>query len=50
MKADFLHKVAINKIENLGNENLTIENVNVSDPNNPAKLIEVKLIKFTIAE
>ena len=41
---------SINKIENLGNENLTIENVNVSDPNNPAKLIEVKLIKFTIAE
>ena len=38
---------SINKIENLGNENLTIENVNVSDPNNPAKLIEVKLIKFT---
>ena len=35
---------SINKIENLGNENLTIENVNVSDPNNPAKLIEVKLI------
>ena len=41
---------SINKIENLGNENLTIENVNVSDPNNPAKLIEVKVIKFTIAE
>ena len=41
---------SINKIENLGNENLTIENVNVSDPNNPATLIEVKLIKFTIAE
>ena len=41
---------SVNKIENLGNENLTIENVNVSDPNNPAKLIEVKLIKFTIAE
>ena len=41
---------SINKIENLGNENLTIENVNVSDPNNPAKLIEVKLIKFAIAE
>lgn len=41
---------SIKKIENLGNENLTIENVNVSDPNNPAKLIEVKLIKFIIAE
>ncbi|EMY3555004.1 NgoPII family restriction endonuclease [Flavobacterium psychrophilum] len=41
---------SINKIENLGNENLTIENVNVRDPNNPANLIEVKLIKFIIAE
>lgn len=41
---------SISKIENLGNENLTIENVNVCDPNNPAKLIEVKLIKFIIAE
>ena len=39
---------SINKIENLGNENLTIENVNVHDPNNPANLIEVKLIKFII--
>jgi hypothetical protein len=41
---------SIKKIENLGNKNLTIENVNVSDPNNPANLIEVKLIKFIIAE
>jgi len=41
---------SINKIENLGNHNLTIENVNVHDPNNPANLIEVKLIKFIIAE
>lgn len=39
---------SIKKIENLGNENLTIENVNVHDPNNPANLIEVKLIKFII--
>ncbi len=39
---------SIKNIENLGNENLTIENVNVSDPNNPAKLIEVKLIKFIV--
>lgn len=41
---------SIKKIENLGNQNLTIENVNVRDPNNPANLIEVKLIKFIIAE
>lgn len=41
---------SIKKIENLGNHNLTIENVNVHDPNNPANLIEVKLIKFIIAE
>lgn len=39
---------SINKIENLGNKDLTIENVNVCDPNNPAKLIDVKLIKFII--
>ncbi len=41
---------SIKKIENLGNQNLTIENVNVRDPNNPANLIEVKLIKFIIVE
>lgn len=41
---------SIKKIENLGNQNLTIENVKVRDPNNPANLIEVKLIKFIIAE
>ena len=39
---------SIKKIENLGNEYLNIENVTVHDPNNPAKLIEVKLIKFII--
>jgi hypothetical protein len=41
---------SIKKIENLGNQKLTIENVNVRDPNNPANLIEVKLIRFIIAE
>lgn len=39
---------SIKKIENLGNEYLNIENVTVHDPNNPAKLIEVKWIKFII--
>lgn len=39
---------SIKRIENLCNPNLTIENVNVRDPNNPANLIEVKLIKFII--
>jgi hypothetical protein len=38
------------KIENLNNQKLTIENVKAKDPNNPAKLIEVKLIKFRITE
>lgn len=41
---------SIKKIENLANQNLRIENVNVRDPNNPANLIEVKIIKFIIAE
>ena len=39
---------SIKKIESLINENFTIENTNVKDPNNPAKLIEVKLIKFIL--
>lgn len=39
---------SIKRIENLGNQNLTIEDVNVRDPNNPANLIAVKLIKFII--
>lgn len=38
---------SIKKIESLINNNFTIEDTNVKDPNNPAKLIEVKLIKFT---
>ncbi|MDD2192245.1 MAG: NgoPII family restriction endonuclease [Bacteroidales bacterium] len=36
------------KIENLGNSTLTISNVKVKDPNNPAKLIDAKLIVFKI--
>ncbi len=40
--------ISIKKIEDLKLENFTIENTNVQDPNNPAKLIEVKLIKFII--
>lgn len=39
---------SIRSIENLGNENLTLEDVSVRDPNNPANLIAVKLIKFII--
>lgn len=35
-----------NRIENLGNENLTINNVRVKDPNNPANLLDAKLIVF----
>ena len=41
---------SIKKIENLCNQNFTIENINVRDPNNPANLIEAKLIKFIIPE
>lgn len=36
------------RIENSGNPNLTISDVQVKDPNNPAKLIESKLIVFKI--
>lgn len=38
------------KLETLGNPNLTIENVKVKDPNNPANLIEAKLIIFKLTE
>ena len=38
------------KIETLENPNLTIQNVQVKDPNNPAKLIEAKLIVFKLSE
>lgn len=41
---------SINKIEKLGNENLIIKNIQVKDPNNPANLIEAKLIVFTVTE
>ena len=35
-----------NRIEKLGNPNLTINNVKVKDPNNPANLFDAKLILF----
>lgn len=35
-----------NRIENLGNPNLTISDVKVKDPNNPANLIDGKLIVY----
>ena len=38
------------KLETLGNPNLTIENAQVKDPNNPAKLINAKLIVFKLTE
>lgn len=37
-----------NRIENLGNPNLEISDVQVKDPNNPANLIDGKLIVFKI--
>jgi len=36
-----------NRIENIGNPNLKITNVKVNDPNNPASLIDAKLIVLT---
>jgi hypothetical protein len=38
-----------NRIENLGNPNLSISDVQVKDPNNPANLIDGKLIVSRIA-
>jgi hypothetical protein len=37
-----------NRIENLGNPNLSISDVQVKDPNNPANLIDGKLIVFKL--
>lgn len=37
-----------NRIENLGNTSLSISNVKVKDPNNPANLIDAKLIIFKL--
>ena len=37
-----------NRIENLENPNLSIANVQVKDPNNPANLIDAKLIIFKL--
>jgi hypothetical protein len=37
-----------NRIENLGNPNLTINDVKVKDPNNPANLLDTKLIVFKV--
>lgn len=39
-----------NKIETLENPKLTMQNVQVKDPNNPANLIEAKLIIFKLSE
>ncbi|MBS1571081.1 MAG: NgoPII family restriction endonuclease [Bacteroidetes bacterium] len=47
-KYESFPKESKKKLENLGNPNLTINNVEVKDPNNPANLIEVKLIVFKI--
>lgn len=38
------------KVETLGNPSLTINNVQVKDPNNPAHLIDAKLIVFKLTE
>ena len=41
--------ISKNRIEEFGNPNLTIDDVRVKDPNNPAKLLNAKLIIFKIA-
>ncbi len=41
---------SIKKIERLKSKDFSIQNTNVKDPNNPAKLIEVKLIKYLVTE
>lgn len=45
-KYDSFPIISKNKIETLNNPNLTINNVQVKDPNNPANLISAKLITF----
>jgi len=41
--------ISKNRIEEFSNPNLTIDDVRVKDPNNPAKLLNAKLIIFKIA-
>lgn len=40
--------ISKNKIEKLANQYLTIDDVKVKDPNNPAKLLDAKLIVFKV--
>jgi hypothetical protein len=47
-KYDSFPSASRNKIETIANSALTIINVNVKDPNNPAALINAKLIKFLL--
>ncbi len=39
-------KTHIHELENLREQNLTIRDVNIKDPNNPAKLIAAKIINY----
>ena len=45
-KYDLFPQTSKEKLESRANENLSIEDVQVKDPNNPANLINAKLIKF----
>lgn len=45
-KFNLFPKESITKITNLGNPNFKIDDVKVKDPNNPANLIDCKLIVF----
>lgn len=47
-KYDSFPQESKNRLETLENPNLAINNVQVKDPNNPAKLIDAKLIVFTL--
>ena len=50
LKYDSFPTESKTKLETLGNPNLTTQNVQVKDPNNPANLINAKLITFKLEE
>ncbi len=47
-KYESFESESISKIESVENRNFGISNVEVNDPNNPANLIECKVIKYSI--
>ena len=47
-KYSSFEKSSIERIEKINHKGFTIENAEVKDPNNPAKLIDVKVIKYIL--